>query len=153
MIEQVVFGLIDKNGMTTTLEVKEKLRELYPNKRFYQSDISADMAEMAENGLLVYSVNRDSHGEYRVYTTPKSEVRATKTEMAEALERYEDSDVCVTITFDTAKGTRRTMTALVGPMNALGNRVMYENGNIKTICPKRLLEVEAGGIKYYFSRK
>lgn len=61
----VATKLIKKNGQTTTLEVKQELR----NQRFWavQADVSGVMDALAESGLLEHNFGAP----YRTYTLPK----------------------------------------------------------------------------------
>jgi len=62
----VLKNLLDKNKTTTSLEVKEKLREVYPDYYWAQDEISENLAQLAVAKKLEFTDN----GPYRTYFYP-----------------------------------------------------------------------------------
>lgn len=68
LIKAVADDLItnDKNGETTTLDIKEELRSSYPG-RWIQQDISDAMRHLSDDlGLFIF----DDTGDFRIYSHP-----------------------------------------------------------------------------------
>jgi hypothetical protein len=85
--------LITHNGHTTTLDVKNHLRRLYPNEKWYQDDISDVIDEIYTAKSipnLVYTQVQDGTHTYRKYSIPNSIklVKLTKTEIAKNVLSY-----------------------------------------------------------------
>jgi hypothetical protein len=70
-VETVVNELIDKNGSTTSLEVKEELR----NRGFWatQAIVGVAMREIADSGSIPWDFN----GRYRTYYKPGTQMSPT----------------------------------------------------------------------------
>lgn len=60
----VVVELLEANNTATTLEVKNELRDRFPEQRWIQKDVSNFMAELAEAGDLTFVDN----GTFRTYS-------------------------------------------------------------------------------------
>lgn len=145
--KKVVLDLIQKNGQTTSLEVKNTLRTIYPLKKFYQTDISNDLAELADDGEI--SVIGDN-GTYRTYGLASTIENVTKTEMAQLLEDNEGEEVTIEYTNKKKETTIKEVT--LWGMNVLGYRNIEEitsNGIIqKQIDPKQVKKLIVGNKTY-----
>lgn len=70
LVKKAALDLIQRDGTTTTLDVKNELIATEPQYFWKQSFVSAVMDELAQNGELVY---RDT-GIFRIYELPSNAV-------------------------------------------------------------------------------
>jgi len=99
LIDNVAADLIDRNGVTSTKEIKNELRSLYPGA-WYQSTVSEIMKELSDvDGKYEYFDN----GEYREYRMPTI-VQQLGTGQTTTIDDIIDSDIPV-ITLTPPKGS------------------------------------------------
>lgn len=77
----VVKGMLDNKVHVTTLRIKEKLRETFPQYRWYQEDVSDFMRKALDNALIP-NLSFYDNGSYREYytNTPTPVKKAVKAE-------------------------------------------------------------------------
>lgn len=146
-------------GPTTTLAIKTECRNLYPNEKFYQADISEIMDKIAMFYIpnLTYQDNRV----YRVYSiTPVAKqvspvVTTTQNNVSKkAVVKILKTNVgkFFGITFEKKDGSIRTLNGQMSDknfMDSLGYLVVKTNkGNFKLVDPKKIISVTVGGSSY-----
>jgi hypothetical protein len=122
MVLRVVNELLEPNNTITTLEIKNKLREEYPDFHWTQSKISSIMIEFSDEGRFTYEDN----GTFRTYSDPKKVNNMTKNTNVKpvqqtasktaSISRHKATDLIksaggsfFTVTFLDKKGDERTI--------------------------------------------
>lgn len=144
--------LITMNGKTTTLDIKERLREEKPKKTWNQKEISNAMQTIYAN-QIVRSIDFIDKGNYREYFLQQKEldtsnftiVSATKTEMSEYLRELDGSNG-VGINFKTKKDEDRYYEGYVNMYDEYMNPMGYiqfqtDEGDFKSISPRKISRV------------
>ena len=135
--------LIDSNGHTTTLEVKNYIRKVIPGFYCVQADVSNALAETASLGLLSYQ----DTGVYRVYSKAEETVQLPGLKLAEVI--VENIGKPIYIEFKEKKdNVLRKMNCTVTGYNILGRAFAEEAGNTKSFYLSRVKLVKIGNITY-----
>jgi len=165
LIKNTALDLIAENGVTTTLEVKERLIKTEPTYFWKQSFVSEVMAELAEDGEFDFRDN----GMFRIYEpvaqisapqvsqstkytkiplSQRNTVKSSVTELAKIVEQNAGKFMTVVHTKRTT-GTQNVMNCQVlKGLTPLGAIQVKEQGQLKTIYPTDLLEVRLKGTVY-----
>ncbi len=166
LVKKAALDLIQENGVTTTLEVKEQLIADEPTYFWKQNFVSATLAELADEGELQFSDN----GTFRIYTQPSIAVsvptsssgskyrkvplaqrnvqKVNLTALAKLVEDNAGKFVGIVHRKKTT-GQKNTMNCQVlKGLTPLGAIQVKEQGQLKTIYPTDLLEVRLAGTIY-----
>ena len=106
-------ALLKPNNTVTTLEIKNKLRNDYPEERWFQDDVSDVMDQAANEGGFTF-VN-EPKGAYRIYSevrakATKTSVRSTRISKTKAVELMSKAGgKFFTVVYTKKDGTERTM--------------------------------------------
>lgn len=162
LVKKAALDLIQRNQVTTTLEVKQELIATEPTYFWKQNFVSAVMNDLAQAGELVYSDN----GNFRVYELPYTSAvnassryrkvplsqrnvqRVSLTDLAKLVEDNAGKFVGIVHTKKTT-GQRNVMNCQVlKGLTPLGAIQVKEQGQLKTIYPTDLLEVRLKNTVY-----
>lgn len=159
-LEQKIVGVATTllmAGTTTTLDIKNECRRLFPNDKFYQADVSEVMDIIAPAEIKNLGFN--NNGKYREYfinapavvvnpqvntipTSKKGMVKLLKSNLGKFFG----------ITFIKKDGTQRTLNAHMKKDNFMDDlgylNVVTNTGDFKLIDPKKILEITINGSKY-----
>lgn len=159
-VAKVAAKLMDKNGSTTTLEIKNKLRKKYPNENWNQQDVSDAMIELHANHNHDGSLQYHDNGHYREYfiklahlaspvanVTAKMAVRvsgikkpAIELKREDLIQKIKTGGMCA-IGFIKNDGSKRTIIGFaadpfmtnLGYISFLENGTDYKNVNPRTV--------------------
>lgn len=135
--------LIEKNGSTTTLEVKNYLREVFPSARWTQANVKTALSDLADENYLTFT----DAGEYRIYTFASTVNKLSKTALADKL--VSCIGKTITAEFNTKNHSNRVVTGTVIGNNNLGLVTIDEdNVGIRTFKLDRLHWFKIGNIRY-----
>lgn len=161
--EQAVYdtakGLLKANNTTTTLEIKNVLRQTQPNRKWFQSDISDIMDDLQQQGKFNYSDN----GKFRVYSAPVKNTRTTKApnsngriSRSKAIDMIENSaGHFFTVTFTKKDGSHRVMNCQYSKQRTQQNAklgyitvVELSSKTPKNVNTQTLASISMGGVVY-----
>lgn len=135
--------LIEKNGSTTTLEVKNYLREVFPSTKWTQGNVSTALSDLADENYLTFT----DAGEYRVYTFAAQVNKLAKTALADKLITCVGKTI--TAEFNTKNHANRVVTGTIMGHNSLGIITIDEdNVGIRSFKLDRLHWFKIGNIRY-----
>lgn len=152
---ETVKALLKKNGSTTTLEVKDTLREVFPDYKWYQNEISEFMDELFENQTIL-DLTYSDNGTYRTYyvepiiVKPKTTDKVSKSKAVELIKN--SGGTFFTAVFIKKNGDERVINGQIKKDNFMDDmgyiRVRESNGKKRRINPRTLLSVSIKGTKY-----
>lgn len=146
-------ALLNTSATTTTLDVKNALRNQSPQDKWYQDDIHDIMEDLAKQGQLTYK----DQGTYRIYsrvpvatptntqTTPSLK-KLSRTQIVQAIK---DSGFrFITVTFVKTDNSTRVMNCQVSKndfMDNLGYIKAHTKDGLKRVNPKTIKAVKIKG--------
>jgi len=161
-LEQKIVGVATTllmAGTTTTLDIKNECRRLFPNDKFYQADVSEVMDNIASTEIpnLQYKDN----GLYREYSLFQHAVAVSTPQQSNVIPTSKRDMVKLLranvgkffgITFIKKDGSQRTLNGHMSDkkfINDLGYlNVITNKGEYKQVDPKNILEITINGNKY-----
>lgn len=167
LVKKAALDLIQQNQMTTTLEVKEELIATQPTYFWKQNFISATLAELADNGELVYKDN----GTFRIYELPntvpspvvtnsvaqsyrkiplsqRNVVKMNLTDLAQLVQDNAGKFITVVHKKKTTGDKNIMNVQVLKDRTSLGAIKVMEKGQLKTFYPTDLLEVRVKNTVY-----
>ena len=131
--------LIEENGSTTTLEVKNYLREVLPTLYCDQKTVSDQLKFLEFQGVLSYVDN----GTHRIYTMAAKNTLVNKLEMGSIIINNKGKEVYVE--FKTKENnTLRKMTCIIESIDIFGKATVLENKEHRSFYIDRVKFLQIG---------
>jgi hypothetical protein len=158
LIKDILVSILENTTQTTTLEIKQHLRRLYPSEKWYQDDISDVVDEIYTNNT-VEGLQYKDNGTHRIYSIGKSAINVFFTNKT-ALAKYvlhALKTVNGLITIEVSKSgiieeKKYKLANYVNPIDIFGYiAVINEKGENRKLDPRKLVSLKLGNTKYLLS--
>lgn len=140
LVQETLERLLYNNGSTTTLEIKNTLREAFPNTKWTQLMVSGCVDCIYRNKILPNLIYQDT-GNYRIYTISELNQTVTQSALCELVHDAISDTNSIEISFKTSRGQDRTYVCTVQAQNALGYYLIATDDGIKTVRPSSIYKV------------
>lgn len=130
------------NGKTTNLEIKNQLRNEFPDESWTQPEISKEMRKLAEKNIFTF----EDSGVYRTYTITddRVKIKLSRTKVISALKDSKGS--FLTVVFTKKDNTTRMVNGHINKDNFLTDlgyvRLVTGQNDIKLIDPRKIISVK-----------
>lgn len=159
-VEKVFRKLLKKGSKITTLDIKNNLRQKYPNKSWKQKDISLALMNIEANDK---NISFTDNGVYREYSLVKpKKVSKPKVQKIRDGGKISKTDAVIkiksskgrffTVTFIKKDKSERTLNGNIRLDNFMNNQgyinVRESNGNQRQINPRTITALKIAGSQY-----
>lgn len=149
IVTKVAIDILSKQKTVTTLEIKNTCRNLYPNLKFFQSDISDIMDEYYEDLGLDYK-DTGIYREYFMHTKSLNEFQVTQTEAVKLLREF--TGKILTVTFTKKNGQERTINGYQKQKTFISDlgylNFITDKNEFKQVDPKKIISIINGNYKF-----
>lgn len=150
LVSDLMLKDCEVNGYSSSLDIKNKLRLIFPNLQITQTEVS-QLLEEVMNATHLFDrklVTQSNIQYYQYYYKKRTELKVNRYKLAEVLEEYSKKPDEITIVFQKSDKSICKMSCTIGTMTPMGTRQVFENGQIKRIYPNRLLQVITSDTEY-----
>ncbi|AGO49443.1 hypothetical protein Phi4:1_gp030 [Cellulophaga phage phi4:1] len=136
IITGVMVFLMKQNRKTTSKEVKDFLREVFPEEKWFQNDISDAMSLFCDENT---KTTFDDNGTFKTYHMKPEVIKISRTDMVDLLKNCLGT---FKIKFSTKNAKKKTLTCATDAFNFMDNlgyiNVVTTEGGLKKVDPKTL---------------